>query len=104
MPNNQMTLDIASPDGVEYLEPSHLPADAISGEDELIAELAKLSAIQYERRRNGAAETLDIRAAVLDKLVIAARRDREASDMGQGNMVLFDVVEPWPEAVRGGAL
>ncbi|MEN9659432.1 MAG: hypothetical protein RL571_2897 [Pseudomonadota bacterium] len=101
MRSNQEAVDLANPDNVDYLAQSPPSTDATSGEDELIAELARLSAIQYERRRAGAAEALDIRAAVLDKLVIAAKKEREASDTGQGNMVLFDVVEPWPEAVRG---
>lgn len=83
-----------------------IQSGATQTEDELIAELAGLSVIQYERRRSGAAEALSIRAAILDKLVIAARKVREEAqdNATQGAMVLFDEIEPWPDPVQGDAV
>lgn len=79
--------------------------DNSNNEDALIADLAALPVIQYERRRAGAAEALGIRASVLDKLVSAARKERESvTDADQGSVVLFDDLEPWPDPVDGATV
>ncbi|WP_157314089.1 DUF3631 domain-containing protein [Chitinibacter sp. GC72] len=105
--NDQITLDLDSAPHLtlEMLDASKVPTTGMTTrtEDELINELAGLTTIQYERRRAGAAKALDIRANVLDKLVAAARKDREAAqdDNKQGTLVLFDEIEPWPDTVCG---
>jgi hypothetical protein len=68
-----------------------------------IARLAKLSALQYEQERKAAAEKLDIRASILDK-VVAAERDKlglDGDDGKQGHAIEFPEPEPWPEPVDG---
>lgn len=64
-----------------------------------ITRLAGLSAIEYERQREAAAEALGIkRVSVLDKLVKVRRQELEARASGDE---LIDGIEPWPEVVRG---
>jgi Protein of unknown function (DUF3631) len=81
------------------------PADegAASEEDCEIARLATLSKFDYERERKDAAKRLDIRAAVLDKLVAAARPADE-SVPGQGRQLALPEPEPWPMPVNGATL
>jgi Protein of unknown function (DUF3631) len=76
-----------------------------SAADAEIIRLAKLAPLQYEQERKGAAERLDIRAAILDKLV-AAERMRLNPDDGskQGHAIAFPDPEPWPNPVAGAAL
>jgi putative DNA primase/helicase len=75
--------------------------------DAEIERLAKLTAIEYEQQRKAAAEKLDIRASILDKLV-AAERVRLGLDGGdngkQGRAIAFPEPEPWPEPVSGAEL
>jgi putative DNA primase/helicase len=75
--------------------------------DAEIIRLAKLSTFEYEQQRKGAAEKLDVRASILDRLV-AAERDRlglgDAEDGKQGQAISFPEIEPWPVAVDGAAL
>jgi Protein of unknown function (DUF3631) len=75
--------------------------------DAEIERLAKLTALEYEQQRKGAAEKLDVRASILDRLV---RDERERLGLGgddgklQGNAVSFEEIEPWPEPVNGAEL
>lgn len=71
-----------------------------------ITRLAKLSAIEYEQQRKTAAEILEVRASILDKLVEAerARLNPDAADGKQGHAIAFPEPEPWPEPVDGAAL
>jgi uncharacterized protein DUF3631 len=73
-----------------------------SAADAEITRLARLAPLQYEQERKGAAERLDIRAAILDKLV-AAERARLNPDDGskQGHAIAFPDPEPWPDPVAG---
>jgi 5S rRNA maturation endonuclease (ribonuclease M5) len=89
-------------------EPGADPKDdpgAEKTDDELIAELAALPELHYERRREAAAERLGIRASVLDKLVKAAR-DAEKERAKEASPALYEhwVVEPADEPVDGGEL
>jgi hypothetical protein len=72
-----------------------------------ITRLAKLTAVQYEHERKGAAEKLNVRASILDRLV-AAERTRlgldGADDDKQGRAISFPEPELWPEPVDGAAL
>jgi hypothetical protein len=54
-------------------------ASAGKSDEALIFELAALPGLQYERRREQAAEQLDVRVSALDKLVAEARGERSAS-------------------------
>jgi putative DNA primase/helicase len=60
---------------------------------EIIARLAALPSIEYDRRRKEEAETLGVRAGTLDKLVASARKTDE-DDGG------IEDVDPWPEPVE----
>src|SRR5215467_1908373 len=73
--------------------------------DAEITRLVKLTPLQYEQERKGAAERLEIRAATLDKLV-AAERARLNPDDGskQGHAIAFPEPEPWPQPIMGAAL
>ena len=68
-------------------------------DDALIEELATLSPIEYERRREEAAAELSIRVSTLDQEV-DRRRPRPDAD-GSGSAILFEEYEPWPEPVDG---
>jgi putative DNA primase/helicase len=89
-------LDEAKPDDAAK-------AKAADAEQRLIDELARLSAEDYDRRRNEAADSLGIRRGTLDN---ARDRRRAEIDAERGPPPLFGhwVVEPWPDPVDGDAL
>lgn len=69
----------------------------------MVAELAKLSLLEYETRRKQAAKELGIRAVTLDNEVSKARPvDVESPDDPPADVV--ESLEPWPDPVDGGAL
>jgi putative DNA primase/helicase len=74
--------------------------------DAEIERLARLSALQYEQERKGAAEQLEIRASILDRLVRAEREKLglDVDDGKQGRAISFPDPELWPEPVDGAAL
>jgi len=73
--------------------------------DAEIERLAKLTPLEYEQQRKGAAEKIDVRASILDSLVGAARaRLNPDADGKQGHAVAFPEPEPWPEPVNGATL
>ena len=78
-------------------------AKAAADEQQLIDELARLDAPDYDRRRQEAADQLGIRRGTLDGQV-AARRSEQAEEAGQPPLFGHWIVEPWPEAVDTGAL
>jgi putative DNA primase/helicase len=91
---------IPSPAGAEP-DPKRVQAEA--GEQRLIDELAKLSALEYDRQRKRAAHDLGVRNSSLDKEV--ERRRAELADEAEPTPLYPHwVVEPWPEAVDGDAL
>jgi len=65
-----------------------------------IKRLAELSIIDYEKIRKESAETLGVRAPILDKLVKGAR----ATDAGQGRALDLKDPEPWLSEVNGADL
>jgi putative DNA primase/helicase len=77
------------------MEPSEaLPeSGGTSVDDEIIARLAALPSIEYDRKRKEEAETSGVRASTLDKLVASARKTDE-DDSG------IEDVDPWPEPVE----
>jgi putative DNA primase/helicase len=66
-----------------------------------IAELAKLSPIEFDRRRKAAAEQLGVRLTALEDEVKLARKGINA---GQGRKVEAQEVEPWDKPVDGAEL
>jgi hypothetical protein len=72
----------------------------------LIAELAALPRLQYERRREQAAEQLGIRVSVLDKLVEGQCESKTDATSEPTIPLLYEywAVEPTAEPVDGGSL
>jgi putative DNA primase/helicase len=80
---------------------AHVPAAPADGEGAAeIDRLAKLAPFEYERQRKAAAERLDVRASILDRLV-AAERFRFVSDNKQGRALSLPEAQPWPQSVKG---
>jgi putative DNA primase/helicase len=76
-----------------------------SAADAEITRLAKLPALPYEQQRKAAAERLDLRAAILDKLVAAERERLNPDDGGkQGHALDLPAPELWPYPVHGAEL
>jgi hypothetical protein len=83
-------------------EPEVEPNKSPAGDEETIARLAALPALQYERVRKAEADKLGCRESVLDHLVNAKRLlSNPASDALQGAAVTLADVEAWPEPVTG---
>lgn len=82
-------------------------SDVQETEEAMIARLAGLNDLAYYRVRKGSAEALGITSGDLDKLIAKERKrqvaEADASAEG-GSSVLFDDIEPWPDAVDGAAL
>jgi putative DNA primase/helicase len=78
-------------------------AQAEAGEQKLIDELAKLSALEYDRQRKRAARDLGVRNSSLDKEV-AGRRAELGAEAEPTPLYPHWDVEPWPEAVDGDTL
>jgi Protein of unknown function (DUF3631)/CHC2 zinc finger len=97
----------AAPDWVP--PPEEAPANdeskarATADEQKLIDELARLDAIDYDRRRNEAADQLHIRRGTLDNQV-NARRAEQSDEAGPPPLFGHWVVEPWTEPVGTGEL
>jgi hypothetical protein len=89
------------PVAVESPDPAKKAA-ADAGEKKLIDELARLSALDYDKRRKGVAKELGVRSTSLDKEV----EGRRAALAARAEPALYPwwVVEPWPEPVDGDAL
>ncbi len=92
----------------QSFEPSAHDTDA-SGqmleetEKTLLNELAGLSPIEYDRRREAAADKLGVRVTALDREV-DLRRPRHDDAKGQRRALLLLEPEPWPEPVDGAEL
>jgi len=92
---------IPSP-GIEKPDPAKKAA-ADAGEQKLIDELAKLSALEYDKQRKQAARDLGVRNSCLDKEV-ERRRAELVDEVEPTPLYPHWVVEPWPEVVDGDAL
>lgn len=82
--------------------PEVTPVDVFD-EEACLKELADLSPLAYDQRRQEAAKMLGVRASTLDAEV-AARRPRQEDTNGAGTPVLFSDPEPWLEEVDGAEL
>jgi len=89
--------NIAVPNGGELENP------VLSDDDSEISRLAKLSLIEYERTRKDAAERLNVRAPILDRLV-EGQREKLGNDSKQGHALRLPEPEPWPDPVNGAEL
>lgn len=78
-------------------------AKAATDEQALIDALARLNALDYDRRRKAAADEMDVRSSTLDDEV-AARRRELAEEAGRPPLFGHWLVEPWPEVVDTGEL
>ncbi len=77
-------------------------APKISDHDEAeLARLAALPVLVYERERKEAAEKLGCRESTLNDLVKARRPRSDNASRLQGNAVVLQGIEPWPEPVNG---
>ena len=74
---------------------------ALADDEALFTELAALSRMEYDRRRQREAKRLGVRVPTLDTEV-DQRRPTDAEDDGGGG--LFSDLEPWPETVDGAEL
>jgi len=79
--------------------PAQAAATPSDAEAQMLAGLAALSPLEYDRVRIKRAEALGIRVSTLDEQV---ERLRDVADDKQSD--LFPDVEPWPTAVNGAAL
>jgi hypothetical protein len=69
-------------------------------DESLVAELARLSPFEYDRKRKDTAKAIGITVATLDKAVAERRGHANAKDADLPHWS----VEPWPEAVSGDRL
>ena len=84
----------------EAAPPDQDKAKATAGEDELIANLAKMEpGIKFARERAKLAKDLGVRSSDIDAEVKACREDAEIAPL-YGHWI----VEPWPEPVDGNSL
>jgi len=67
----------------------------------LISELARLSELAYQRRRDESAARLGIGLGALDKVV---RKQRAHTEAGQGRKVEAQEIKPWEQPVDGAQL
>lgn len=85
----------------ELLDVQIVPRPHVNGkESEQIAYLATFTAMEYDKVREKAAQTLGLRVATLDAEV-AKVREGNNSEGGGG---LFEKLEPWGDPVSGSAL
>jgi len=78
--------------------PKVTKANLSASNADVVRRLAELPPLEYEKVRKEEAKALGARPAVLDAEVKAARKSAKADDD------MFADVEPWPNAVGGGAL
>src|SRR5262245_22123139 len=74
----------------------------VTDQDALLAELASLSPIDYDRRRESAAKLLGVRVSTLDAAVSAQRFTIEAQNVTE--QLAAATPAPWPDAVDGAQL
>jgi len=70
----------------------------------LLEELARLSPIEYDRRREEASKQLGIRVTTLDEEIKHRRPRDSAGGEGDSAAALFPNIEPWSEPVDGAEL
>lgn len=113
---NAMTQDEFRREMVEVDKRVWLSHHKYSEDDEITEDLVGKSPLEYDKLRETAAQRLNCRASVLDKVIEEHREPKqfnktatakpvvEGNSKLQGSAVLCPDVEPWPEAVDGGAV
>ena len=87
----------------EKAPPDKDKAKAATDEQALVDALARLNAVDYDRRRDEAADQMRVRRGTLDNQVNARRREL-AEEKGPAPLFGHWLVEPWPEPVHAGEL
>ena len=77
------------------------PEPGTSTDDEILVRLERLSALEYERERESAAEQLRVRVSMLDRLIEARRNGNGNGFKVQGRPLRIPRPEPWQEPVHG---
>jgi len=85
--------------GVSLLE-AREPEEQKQADGSLVAELARLSTFEYDRKRKAAAKAIGITVATLDKAVAEGRGRAHAQDASLPHWT----VVPWPDVVAGDKL
>jgi putative DNA primase/helicase len=81
------------------------PASELNDDETVIARLAAMSPLEYDRARQDAAKQMGAQLATVDKLVQECRVDNEISNTDVNDEVaLFIEHEPWPNEVDGAEL
>jgi hypothetical protein len=100
-------LDVLVETAPDWQPPQEAPdegkAKATANEQELIDELARLDAVEYDRRRDEAADQMRVRRGTLDGEV-GRRRREQAEEAGPPPLFGHWMVEPWSEVVHAGEL
>jgi putative DNA primase/helicase len=73
-------------------------------DDEVIARLAKLTLLEFDRVREAEANRLGIRLLTLEREVAAARGGNGADTRGPGRAIDLPAPKQWPHPVNGAAL
>jgi putative DNA primase/helicase len=73
---------------------------AAKKEDRIVADLAKLSPLEYEKRRKETADKLGVRVSAIDQAV----RKQQAQSHDEAFALPHWKIEPWPNAVPGAEL
>ena len=74
----------------------------VTDQDDLLTEMAGLSPIDYDRRRESAAKRLGVRVSTLDAEVAARRSTIEEQTVSE--QLAAATPEPWTDAVDGASL
>lgn len=72
--------------------------------DAVVAGLAKLKPLEYERVREAEAKRLGVRVGILDKEIAKARGEAQAPEELGGSPLDFETPEPWEDPVAGADL
>ena len=99
----QGVTELAAPLGEAQKPDASEDAEADGDFLQTVTRLASLSPHEYERLRKAEANRLNVRVAILDGAVKAARSAVDADKL-QGRAVEWREPEPWPEPVTGDML
>lgn len=97
--NHELRSRIGKAERAGEMQP--IKGESLSEDEKELHRLAGLSPIEYDRDRETAAEKLNCRVSVLDKMVLARKTSNTNNSTLQGRAVMLPDVEPWPEAVSG---
>ena len=83
---------------------SRYPAGDTQSDNAVVARLAALKPIEYDRVREKEADALKVRVTTLDREVAKKRGDGISEESGQGRPFEIPQIEPWPDPVDGAGL